>query len=291
MEQKTVAIIGASGLIGSALAQAYEGESWKVIRISRKAKEVSGQTWKVYSAEAIVGADVVINLSGASIARRWTDSYKKVMRDSRVGVAENLASWIKASDQPPRVWVNASAVGIYGDSDDEILVESSVAGASYIGKLCEDWENATSLESSSCRVVNPRIGVVLGGGAESWERMVLPFKLFIGGRLSSGKQYFPWIHIQDVVGSIMHCVDTEIISGPVNLVAPQPVTNAEFTKQLASHLRRPAIFTVPRFALKLMLGGFADALLASLRVDPLMLKTTGYQFRYAQLQQVLELEL
>lgn len=291
MDKKTVAIIGATGLVGSALAEAYERENWQVVRISRSEKQVPGQVWKVYSAEAIEGADVVLNFSGASIDKRWTESYKKKMRSSRIGVAEDIAGWIKSSENPPSVWVNASAVGIYGDRGEELLDENSAPAEGFLPQLCKDWEAAATVEDSSCRVVNTRLAVVVGEGAEAWEKMVMPFKLFVGGKLSSGEQYFAWIHLDDVVGAVMHCVDSAEISGPVNLAAPEQITNAEFTDQLASHLNKPAIFTVPKFALQILLGDFANTLLASLRVVPAELQASGYQFQYPRMEKVLKTDL
>lgn len=284
-----VGIIGASGLVGGAVRLALEeaGHSW--VGFSRKPEGRDGE-WRSIE-EGFAGIDAVINVAGESIAKRWTDENKKRFHESRVGVTGDLVALFAElpPDSRPKVLLNASAVGYYGDQGDRVLSEQSPQGTGYLAELCEEWEAAAiKAESLGVRVVLGRIGVVLGREAEAWTRMKLIFKLGAGGRLGKGTQYWPTVHLDDVAGGMVHAIETESLTGPVNLVGPVPVTNARFTQELASVLHRPAFFPVPPFALQLALGDFSMALLASYRVEPTVLLQSGYQFRYPELNTLLE---
>jgi uncharacterized protein (TIGR01777 family) len=284
-----VGIIGASGLVGGAICSALEkaGHSW--IGFSRSPKGREGE-WRALE-DGFAGLDAVVNVAGDSIDKRWTDENKKKFYQSRVGVTDQVVAQLArlAPAERPRVFVNASAVGYYGDQGDRVLDESSPAGTGYLAELCEQWEEAAwKAEELEVRVVCGRIGVVLGSEASAWQRMKLIFSLGAGGRLGSGEQYWPLVHLEDVAGGVLHALEKDTISGPLNLVSECTVTNAEFTKILGSVLRRPTILPAPAFALKLVLGGFAEALLASYRAQPGVLKKTGYQFRYPDLRGLLE---
>ncbi|MFC5051025.1 TIGR01777 family oxidoreductase [Rubritalea spongiae] len=289
--KNSVGIIGASGLLGGKLAGEYDSMDWEVVRFSRKEREVAGQNWKKLSAEALSGLDVLVNLAGEPIDQRWTEENKKLFWESRVGVTEQITKMVSQlpSEDRPKTWVNASAVGIYGDGGESELIEESPTADGYLAELCEHWERAASaIEVSTCQVFSIRIGVVLGKESAAWKKMASIFKLGLGGRLGSGQQWFPWIHIDDIVGGIVHLSQIEGACGAYNLVAPEQVRNVEFTKSLASELNRPAILPVPSFGLKLMLGEFADALLASQRVSSEKLRQTGYKWRYPDLKSALK---
>lgn len=266
-----VAVAGSHGLIGSALVTALESGGHVVARLAR---DGSG---------ALSDVDAVVNVAGAGIGdRRWTAARQQEIRDSRVRLTAALADRIAALSPRPAVLVNASAVGYYGDRGDEELDESSGPGTGLLAGLCQDWEGATARASDAgIRVVCIRSGIVLSAKGGALKRQLPLFKLGLGGRLGSGRQYQSWIAIHDHVGAILHALTTEHLSGPVNLTAPNPVTNAEFTKTLASVLRRPALLPVPRFGLALVFGRelVDEALLASQRVLPEKLQQSGFLFQ------------
>ena len=236
------------------------------------------------------GLDAVVNVAGDAIDKRWTDENKKRFHESRVGVTSDIVHSLAQlpEEERPQILVNASAVGYYGDQGDSILTEASPQGEGYLAELCEEWEAAAVKgESLGVRVVLGRIGVVLGKDAASWKKMKPIFLMGGGGKLGSGKQYWPLVHLDDVAGGIVHALETEAIRGAMNLVGTTTVKNQEFTKTLASVLKRPAVLPVPAFALKLAFGGFAEALLASHRVEASVLKESGYQFEHPDLRELL----
>ena len=234
--------------------------------------------------------EAVVNLMGESIAsRRWNREFKERLRSSRIEGTQQLVAGLLAAGRLPKVMVSASAIGYYGDRGDEVLTESSAPGDDFLARLSIDWEEATRpLRDAGVRVVQLRIGIVLGRDGGALEKMLPLFRWGLGGRLGSGRQWFPWIHERDVVELIAWLLGNEQISGPVNAVAPGIVTNREFTRVLAKQLRRPAFLPAPRFGLRLAIGEFADSLLASSRVTPRVASEGGYVFRFPDLPAALQ---
>jgi uncharacterized protein (TIGR01777 family) len=233
--------------------------------------------------------DAVVNLAGEPIdARRWSDQQKRRIRDSRVITTRNVVEGLRSVVSKPTVFVSGSAVGFYGDRGDEQLDETSAPGKGFMSELCEEWEREAERASElGIRVVQIRTGVVLSMEGGALKKMIAPFKLGVGGSLGSGKQWFPWIHIDDIVGIFHHAILTASMAGPVNGVAPRPATNKEFTRELASALRRPAFLPVPEMALKALMGEMADVLVGSQRVLPKAALASGYEFHYPELGQAL----
>jgi uncharacterized protein (TIGR01777 family) len=231
----------------------------------------------------------VVNLMGESIAEgRWTDSKKKMIRSSRVDATDRLVEAILKLQSPPGVVVSASAVGIYGDCGDDLVTETRRPGRGFLADVCVDWEMATRpLGLAGIRVVNLRIGIVLGAEGGALAKLIPLFKLGAGGKLGNGLQFIPWIHVDDLVALIQWCLKTDTVSGPVNATAPNPVRNAEFTKVLAQAVKRPAVIPVPEFALRLSLGEFANSLLASQRVVPEVARSAGFEFQYPNIEQAI----
>jgi uncharacterized protein (TIGR01777 family) len=241
-------------------------------------------------AECLRDVDAIFHLAGEPVASgRWTAKKKARIRDSRrVGTA-NLVRGLAAAEVRPRVLVCASAVGYYGDRRDEILDESSAPGNDFLAEVCRLWESAAAEANRfGVRVVSVRTGVVLGRDGGALAKMLLPFRLGLGGRLGGGRQWMPWVHIDDLVGLLLHAATHDAVEGPMNGTAPHPVTNREFTRLLAATLRRPALFPMPGAALKLAVGEFAELLLASQRVVPQVALRTGYAFQYPDLEPALE---
>jgi uncharacterized protein (TIGR01777 family) len=246
--------------------------------------------WQKADALDFTGHDAVINLAGESIARRWNAENMRLFNESRVTVTRRVVAAIRALPEAarPRVLVNTSAVGIYGDGGDHILTESSPPGSGYLADLCREWEEAAlEAEPLGVRVVRLRIGVVLGRDGEAFRKLQRVFKLGIGGRLGSGRQWMPWIHIDDLRNAILHAVNSAALTGAVNATAPVVERNADFTRKFAAALHRPAIFPVPGFALKLALGGFGSALLEGQHAKPAALEADGFRFLYPTLESAL----
>jgi uncharacterized protein (TIGR01777 family) len=236
------------------------------------------------------GHDAVVHLAGENIAGgRWNDRQKKAIRDSRLHGTQLVCDALSKLRNPPKTLVCASAVGFYGDRGDEILDEKCSVGAGFLAEVCRDWEAATeSVRLRGMRVVNLRFGMVLSPAGGALQKMLLPFKLGLGGIIGSGRQYWSWIEIDDAVGAILHALTHDQLAGPVNAVAPNPSTNRDFTKTLGQVLNRPTVLPLPAFAARLALGQMADdLLLASARVVPQRLEETGYAFRYPQLESAL----
>jgi len=283
---------GASGLLGTAIGQALEAEGAVVGRLVRGGSgDANRIPWEPGKSLTLPSAfDVVIHLAGESVVGRWTAAKKARIRDSRVLGTRTLAEAVARMETKPRVMVAASAIGFYGDRGDEVLNEESASGTGFLAEVCREWEAASEpAERAAVRVVHIRIGVVLSKHGGALGQMLLPFRMGLGGKLGSGRQSMSWIHVDDIVGAVQHILNNETIRGPVNLVGPNPATNAEFTAALGKALSRPAIFSVPAFALRLALGQMADeALLASPRVLPKRLLASGYEFRFRELGAALE---
>ena len=290
-----VLVSGSTGLIGEALVTELEAGGHRVVRLSRSSRG-GAVRWDPMrgeiEAERLTGIDAAVHLAGESIAGanpvtgRWTSKRKARILESRTKGTRLLAETLARLPAPPRVLVSASAIGYYGDRGDEVLREESASGNSFLGEVCREWEAAADpARGAGVRVVHPRIGIVLSPEGGALGRTLPIFKLGIGGRIGSGRQYWPWVALDDVIGAILHVLSTESLEGPVNVGSPNPLTNAEYTKTVGRVLNRPTIFPLPAPAARLMLGEVADALLlASQRIEPAKLKETGYQFRYPELE-------
>ncbi|HEX4945728.1 MAG TPA: TIGR01777 family oxidoreductase [Blastocatellia bacterium] len=293
-------ISGATGLIGARLSQRLREQGHQIAILSRsleKGQRLGYETivWQPeqepLAATALEGVDVVVHLTGEHIAAgRWTPEQKRRIRDSRVLSTRHLLAAMRASAVQPKAFICASAIGFYGDRGDEMLTEQAAPGTGFLSDICQEWEaEAAAAQVLGIRTVHARIGIVLArpeeGGA--LQQMVLPFKLGLGASLGNGQQWFPWVHIADVVGLLEHAIRTETLSGAMNTVAPNVVTNAEFTDTLAAALHRPSLFAVPGFMLRLGLGEMADMMLGSVRVIPAVALASGYQFQFPLLRAAL----
>jgi uncharacterized protein len=288
-----VLVTGSSGLVGSALLPSLSADGHQVTRLVRP-KTRPGAEQVVWDPDAgrldpatVEGFDAVVHLAGENVAsKRWTAEQKKRLLDSRVKSTQLLAGALARLSHPPRTLICASAVGYYGDRGEELLTEESSSGSDFPSRMCREWEEAAELAArSGIRVVKLRIGAVLSAAGGALALMVPPFKAGLGGALGSGRQYLSWMAIDDVTSVIQHALSDESLRGPVNTVAPQPVTNREFTKTLGRVLGRPTFLTVPSFVLRLAVGEMAEALLlASQRVIPARLQSSGYTFRYPELE-------
>ncbi len=291
LPRHTVALSGSSGLIGSALAAYLNSGGHHVKRLVRgTSEEPDAIRWNPATGESDwTGIDAVVHLAGESVAARWTPAKKARIRDSRVIATGRLARSLARAARPPGVLVCASAIGFYGNRGDEELDEDSSAGTGFLAEVAQEWERAAQpAVEAGIRVVHVRFGVVLSPRGGALGQIVTPFSLAMGGPISSGRQYWSWISIDDAIGAIEHCLMTPSLAGPVNLVAPRPVTNREFTATLARVLHRPALIPVPARAIRLALGEMADEmLLASARVLPRRLERSGYPFRHPDLETAL----
>jgi uncharacterized protein (TIGR01777 family) len=290
-----VLVTGSNGLIGQALCASLAADGHQILRLTRS-KTLGDSQEIIWNPEAAIidqssleGINAVVHLAGESIVGRWTAQKKKRILDSRVKGTRLLCESLAKARDRAAVLVSASAIGYYGDRVDELMNEESVPGLLFLSEVAKTWEDATEpAKKGGIRVVNLRIGFVLSKSGGGLAALLLPFKLGAGGRVGSGRQYMSWIAIDDVVGSISHALLTEALSGPVNVVAPRPVTNREFTETLGRVLRRPTIFPLPAFAARLVLGQMADELLlASTRVEPARLLATGYKFKFPELEPAL----
>lgn len=292
-----VIVTGSTGLVGRALIRSLLADGHEVTRLVRgrsqgfRAPGTAAVHWDPergeIDAQALEGHDAAVHLAGESVAEgRWDDEKKRRIRESRVKGTSLLAGALAGLSAKPSVLVSASATGFYGDRGAEILREESTSGSDFLSEVCREWEKATLQASQAgIRVVHLRIGVVLSGEGGALQKMLTPFKLGLGGKVGSGSQYMNWITLEDLNGVIRRAIEDESLSGPVNAVAPQQVTNEEFTKALGRVLGRPTIFAVPAFAARLAFGEVADALLmASTRVEPARLKEAGFQFRQPEIE-------
>lgn len=298
---KNVLVTGGTGFIGSKVCDALHEKDYAVQVVSRdpaRAKTKLQSVQEIYAwnpeteqlpSEAISDVQAVIHLAGESIAGRWNAKKKQRIRDSRILSTRNLVASFADTDTKPDVLVCASAIGLYGGSGDESWTEESPAGTDFLAEVCQEWE-AESYKASEygIRVVSVRIGLVLGLGGGLLEQVLPLFRIGAGGKLGSGNQWMSWIHVDDVVGIVMHALENENISGALNATAPTPVRNIEFTKTLGAVLRKPAIFPVPAFGLKLIKGEFADFVVLSQNVLPEKTEASGYKFQYRTLESALK---
>ena len=285
-----ILVSGASGPIGTTLLPSLKGSGYQVVRLVRGTAAGSEQIpWDPASPiepAAVSGFDAVIHLAGESIAGRWTGAKKEEIRNSRVIGTRNLAEALAKADPKPQVFICSSAIGFYGDRGEEVLNEESAPGTGFLPDVCREWETATHpATKAGIRTVQIRTGIVLSPKGGALGKMLTPFKLGLGGRIGEGRQWMSWIDVEDMVGAIHHILKTDSLQGPVNMVAPRPVRNEEFTQTLASVLSRPAIFPMPAFAVKLAFWEMGETLLlGSQRVEPTQLAASNYPFRFSDLR-------
>lgn len=299
---KKIIITGATGLIGKKLSEELFKSGKHIIifsRDSRRAKDILKKDYDYVDwdyrypekwSEKISDTDAVIHLAGINLfAKRWNNQFKKEILTSRTGTTKSLANAIINSPIKPKVFVTASGVGYYSDGGDKVLTEDSPAGNDFLAEVSKEWESAAAeVESSGVRRVSIRTGIVLSTEDGALKRMLLPFKLFIGGPIGTGKQWFPWIHIDDIVGVYKHAIENENLSGAVNASSPNICTMREFAKTLGKVLNRPSLFPVPKFALKLAIGEAGDVVLMGQRVNVDKLLSSGYKFKFEKLDEALK---
>ncbi len=294
-KQMNVAVTGSTGLVGSALLPFLESGGHTVVSLRRGTRPLSRPrdqpTWdpnasRLYGV-SLDGVDALVHLAGENIAAaRWSDAQKARIRDSRVDGTRHLCEALTQLEHPPKTLVVASAIGFYGDRGDERLTEKSEPGTGFLPEVCEAWEAAADVaRAAGIRVVHLRVGIVLAPAGGALKQMLLPFTMGVGGVIGSGRQIMSWVSLDDVLTSVLHALATTSVEGPVNVVAPQAVNNAEFTKTLGRVLRRPTIFPLPAFMARLVFGEMADGLLlSSTHVAPTRLEETGFSFGYPDLE-------
>ncbi|MDQ2950243.1 MAG: TIGR01777 family oxidoreductase [Acidobacteriota bacterium] len=289
-----VTLTGASGFLGTRLLQKLKSVGHNVHVLGRKPVQgLPFSHWDAESseppAESLAAADAIVHLAGEPVAQRWTPEVKKRIRSSRVEGTRNLVHALSTLSTRPSVLVSASAIGIYGSRGDEILTETSSPGDDFLAEVSKQWEFESGLaESLGIRVAQVRIGVVLGREGGALAKMLAPFRAGIGGRIGSGKQWMSWIHVDDLVDLLLFPITQKSARGPLNGTAPNPITNAEFTKELAAVLHRPALIPVPGFALKMLFGEMAGVILASERVLPKATQAAGFRFQHPHLREALQ---
>lgn len=291
MERSRIAVTGASGLIGSALVRSLTADGHEVVRLVRRgARGADEVCWdpegQYVDAAGLDGCDAVVNLAGAGVGdHRWTDAYKKQVRDSRVLGTAALAEAVATLDRPPRVWVNGSAIGFYGETGDRAVDESAPPGDGFLPSLCVEWEEATApVQEAGVRTVFARTGLVVAREGGAWAKLFPLYKAGLGGRFGNGRQYWSFVALHDEVAAIRHLIDTDGLSGPFNLTAPNPLTNREISAAMGRVLRRPSLFTVPAPALKLVLGEMSGDVLGSQRVLPKRLLESGFTFAFPEIE-------
>ncbi len=294
-----ILISGSSGLVGKELVSFWEHQGYTVFRLLRDKELLQGNPnnifWdydnQILDTNLIEGMDAVIHLAGENIAnQRWTALQKEFIRSSRVNSTLFLSQCLAGLKSKPSVFISASAIGFYGDRPDENIFENAMSvKGDFLSMTCNAWEDATeAAREAGIRVVNSRFGIILSPKGGAMSKLLLPFRLGLGGNLGNGQQYMSWIALDDVVFALNYVLNNSAISGPVNFTAPNPVTNAEFTATLAKVLKRPAIFPVPSFVVKLVFGEMADALLlASAKVKPRVLEENNFIFSYPSLESAL----
>lgn len=292
--RKRVAVTGATGLIGRALVRSLRTDGHDVLRLVRRpaatADEVEWDPKRLYvDAAGLVGVDAVVHLAGAGVGeRRWTEAYKREIRDSRVLGTRAIAEALASLAEPPEVLVCGTALGYYGDTGSRAVDESAPAGTGFLPSVCVEWEAAAApAEEAGIRVAHARTGLVVAAEGGAWGRLFPVFRAGIGGRMGDGRQYWSHISLHDEVAALRHLVDTPALSGPVNLTAPEPVTNREVTAAMGRVLRRPTLCTVPAPALKLVLGDFAQDVLGSQRVLPARLLESGFDFAFPTIDEAI----
>ncbi|MFF3780373.1 TIGR01777 family oxidoreductase [Streptomyces sp. NPDC001933] len=287
MPHSRIAVTGASGLIGAALVRSLRADGHEVVRLvrhpARAGDEVEWDPKRGYvDVAGLVGCDAVVHLAGAGVGdHRWTAAYKREIRDSRVLGTAAIAEAVASLDVPPKVLLSGSAIGYYGDTGDRAVDESAPAGEGFLPSVCVEWEAATApAEEAGVRTVHARTGLVVGREGGAWGRLFPLFRAGLGGRLGDGRQYWSFIALHDEVAALRHILDTESLSGPVNLTGPDPVTNREVTAAMGRVLHRPTLLTAPAPALRIALGDFAEDVLASQRVLPGQLLDSGFVFAF-----------
>ncbi|WP_418956670.1 TIGR01777 family oxidoreductase [Streptomyces tritici] len=287
MQRSRIAVTGASGLIGTALVRSLRADGHEVVRLVRRpartADEVEWDPKRLYvDTSGLVGCEAVVHLAGAGVGeRRWTEAYKKEIRDSRVLGTRAVAQALASLAEPPRVLVCGTALGYYGDTGARAVDESAPAGEGFLPSVCVEWEAAAApAEAAGIRVAYARTGLVVARGGGAWGRLFPVFRAGLGGRIGDGRQYWSFISLHDEVAALRHLLDTEGLSGPYNLTAPEPVTNREVTAAMGRVLRRPTPFPVPAAALRVALGDFAADVLGSQRVLPARLLDSGFAFAF-----------
>lgn len=293
-----ILVSGVSGPIGAALLPSLRASGWFVVRLVRGHPipesahngQISWDPEKPIAPEAVSGFDAVIHLAGESIMGRWTAAKKTRIRNSRLAGTTHLAQALAAAKEKPRVFICGSAIGYYGNRGEELLREESGPGEGFLAQVCEEWEEATTpAVQADIRTAHLRTGIVLSSKGGALGAMLPPFKMGLGGRVGDGHQWMSWIDVRDMVGAINHILKSDLLQGPVNMVAPKPVINAEFVKTLASVLSRPALLPMPAFAVKAIFGEMGkELLLASQKVEPGRLISSGYPFRFRELRSSLE---
>jgi uncharacterized protein len=287
-----ILLSGSSGLIGTDLLPSLSVAQYEVSRLVRGKAGKNDVEWNLdrpLLPNLVDGFDAIIHLAGENIAGRWTPEKKAEIRNSRVQGTRSLVEGLANTARKPRVFVCASAIGYYGDRGEELLREGSLPGRGFLPEVCKEWEAAAQQASQAgIRSVQMRFGIVLSGKGGALKKMLPPFRLGLGGIVGSGRQYWSWVSMADVLGAIHHVLRMESVQGPVNVVAPQPATNAEFTQHLAAVLHRPAFLPMPAFAARFALGEMADELLlASQRVEPVKLTASGYAYQQPELTKAL----
>lgn len=298
---KKVLVTGGTGFIGKRVCDALQTKDYAVNVVSRDPERAKTKLQSVNEihawnpeteqlpSEAASDLNAVVHLAGESVAGRWNAKKKQRIRDSRVLSTQNLVSSLASSESKPDVLVCASAIGLYGATGDDSFTEESTIGTDFLAEVCQEWEaEGQKAGELGIRVVHVRIGLVLGLGGGLLDQVLPPFKIGAGGRLGTGQQWMSWIHIDDVVGIIMHSLENEGIQGALNATAPNPIRNIEFTKTLGSVLRKPAIFPVPAFGLQLLMGEFAEFVMLSQNVLPVRTEASGYEFQFSTLETALE---
>jgi uncharacterized protein (TIGR01777 family) len=284
MEFMNITVTGATGLIGTHLVR-------KLLAAGHQVESLGSKQWNSETeppSESLATADAIVHLAGEPVAQRWTPEAKKRIRNSRVDGTRHLVNALSTQARRPEVLISGSAIGFYGSRGDEIVAEDSDPGDDFLARVTKEWEQAAILaESLGIRVVRLRTGVVLAEKGGALAKMLPTFRYGFGGRLGSGKQWMSWIHIEDVVNLILFAIENRAIRGPLNLAAPHPVTNADFTKVLASNLHRPALFPVPAFAINAMFGEMAAMILGGQRVIPTVAQRAGYRFHHPDLREAL----
>jgi uncharacterized protein len=293
-------VAGSSGLIGTSLVASLRGDGWDVVRLVRRpAQAVDEVVWNPSLGAtgatadlraALEDVDAVVNLAGASVAgKRWDDAYKRVVLDSRVAATTCLATAIAETTSPPRVFVSGSASGFYGDTGPDAVSEAAPVGSTFLARVAATWEQAAQpARERGVRVAHPRTGTVADPEGGAFGKLLPVVRAGVGGRLGSGRQWWSLISLTDEVAAIRHLIDTESIDGPVNLGAPEQVTNGELTSMLGHALHRPTLAIVPRFALQIVLGEFADELLIDQRMAPQRLHDTGFEFAHPSVRSIVD---
>ena len=281
-----IAITGASGLIGTALAQALTDSGATVRPLVRRPprtpQEIRWQPGQPLDPQALAGVSAVVHLAGAGVGdHRWTEEYKRTIRDSRVQGTDTIARAVAGMAEPPQVLVSASAIGYYGDTGDRLVDESAPPGSDFLADVVQEWEAAAQpAVDAGIRVAHPRTGLVVSSRGGAWKKLFPIFRAGLGGRLGSGRQYWSWISLRDEVAALLALLQSDL-SGPVNLCGPEPVTNAQVTSAMGEVLGRPTVLPVPGFALRAVLGEFSAEVLGSARVDPAVLRDSGFQWQDA----------